>query len=103
MAFAMFIVIGFGSAAFHGTLWRSMQLMDELPMVWANGIFIFIIITMEDTKRPRKLEAWIIAGVTAVLSLAIVFIDAAAAKEGKEGSGQDVFLVTYGSGKSHLL
>jgi hypothetical protein len=32
-AFAGFIVVGFGSAAFHGTLWRSMQLMDELPMV----------------------------------------------------------------------
>ena len=102
-AFAMFIVVGFGSAAFHGTLWRSMQLMDELPMCWANSIFTFIIITMEDDARPRKIEAFVIAVVTVVISLAIIYMDAAAAKQGMEGSGQDVFLVTYGAGVIYLV
>ena len=40
VAFCAFIVVGFGSAAFHGTLWRSMQMMDELPMVsvWTHRL-----------------------------------------------------------------
>jgi hypothetical protein len=97
-AFAIFIVVGLGSAAFHSTLWRSMQLMDELPMVWGNSIFIFVLITMEDDKRPRQWEALAIAIITMVLSASIIFMDAEAAKDGTEGSGQDVFLVTYGSG-----
>jgi dihydroceramidase len=96
-AYASFIVIGAGSAGFHGTLWRSLQLMDELPMVWANSIFLYILLTMDDKKaQARGLERCAIVVVTVLASLAIMHFDEAAA-------GQDLFLVTYGTGVVYLV
>eukprot|EP01063_Lacrimia_lanifica_P007986 TRINITY_DN15133_c0_g1_i1.p1 TRINITY_DN15133_c0_g1~~TRINITY_DN15133_c0_g1_i1.p1 ORF type:complete len:277 (+),score=89.10 TRINITY_DN15133_c0_g1_i1:88-918(+) len=34
------LVIGIGSAAFHGTLTRGGQLLDELPMMWGSCTFL---------------------------------------------------------------
>mmetsp|Transcript_428 Transcript_428/g.977 ORF Transcript_428/g.977 Transcript_428/m.977 type:complete len:266 (+) Transcript_428:60-857(+) len=42
-----FIAIGLGSAAFHSTLRRSAQAMDEVPMVLANLVFVFCL------QRPK--------------------------------------------------
>jgi dihydroceramidase len=96
LAFGAFFCIGFGSCAFHGTLLRSMQLLDELPMVWANSVFIFIIIAMEDKRdhAARTLEIAALAVLTAGLTCAVVLLD-------KEN--QNVFLVSYGSGVAYLI
>lgn len=97
IAFSAFVVVGTGSAAFHGTLWRSMQLMDELPMVWANTVFIYILRSLEDRPgETRRMEIIVMVILTAAASAAIINLDEAA-------GGQDLFLVTYASGVIFLI
>ncbi|EGD76112.1 phytoceramidase [Salpingoeca rosetta] len=50
---ASIICVGIGSALFHGTLLFSMQMMDELPMVYAMLVWLYIWIENE-TETPRK-------------------------------------------------
>jgi dihydroceramidase len=40
------IVIGVGSFAFHGTLLRSAQMLDEIPMLWGSLSFLWIAISL---------------------------------------------------------
>eukprot|EP01147_Barroeca_monosierra_P000328 gene328-3696_t len=47
------IAVGIGSALFHGTLLFSMQMMDELPMVYAMLVWIYIWMENE-TLLPRN-------------------------------------------------
>ena len=41
------LLIGFGSAAYHGTLLWSAQMWDEIPMVWTMLVFIYINLRMQ--------------------------------------------------------
>ena len=75
-AFTSFIVVGLGSFAFHATLTRSMQLLDELPMVWINSIFIYICRTIEDKPgHVRLTEMIVLLCLTLVATLAIIRLD----------------------------
>merc|ERR1712137_314286 len=95
IAFAAFLVVGVGSFAFHGTLLRSMQLLDELPMVWANSVFIYILLSMEDvaTRDLRVGQIWALVVLTILMTAAILTFDTA---------NQDVFLLCYGSGVVYI-
>lgn len=95
-AYFIFIVVGLGSALFHGTLRREFQLLDELPMVWGNSIFIYVVKCMYNKlgAPTRSALIWSLAGITALASLCIIFFD-------KED--QTIFLLTYGSGVCYLL
>ena len=42
LSFACMFVVGCGSVAFHGTLRREGQALDELPMVFGTQVFLFI-------------------------------------------------------------
>ena len=95
LAFFSFVVIGIGSFAFHATLLRSMQLLDEVPMVWANTVFIFICRSMLDRRGScRNMEAIVLAAMTVLATLAIAVLDK---------DNQNVFLSCYGSGVLYLV
>ena len=51
-SYAAILVVGIGSAAFHATLWYWTQLLDEVPMVCANAVFVY-------TLAPRAVrQSW---------------------------------------------
>lgn len=48
----MVAMVGIGSAAFHGTLLWTGQILDELPMVYASLAFLYAVLEMEADKKP---------------------------------------------------
>lgn len=94
-AFGAFIVVGLGSFAFHATLRREFQLLDELPMVWGNGVFIYCVSCLKDKPNVgRPLLAITIAGIEFTMTLMVIFLD-------KED--QSVFICCYGAGVVYLM
>ena len=95
-AYFIFIVVGVGSALFHGTLRREFQLLDELPMMWGNAIFVYVIKRMRDPfdAPARTGLAWAIAIATAFASVIVALFDR---------EDQTLFLLFYGGGVCWLL
>lgn len=55
LAYVMVSVVGLGSIAFHATLLRGPQMMDELPMLWLTLVIIFILV---ENKPQRRFGTW---------------------------------------------
>ena len=53
------IMIGLGSAAFHGTLLRGSQMLDEIPMLW--GICGFCLLTASARCDDATRNKWFVA------------------------------------------
>lgn len=51
------LVVGVGSTAFHGTLLRSAQALDELPMIYSGLTFLYVVRWREDGD-PRRRRLW---------------------------------------------
>jgi len=49
---SMVAMVGLGSAAFHGTLLYTGQILDELPMVYTSLAFLYAVMEMESDKKP---------------------------------------------------
>ncbi|KAJ3227266.1 Alkaline ceramidase 3 [Chytriomyces hyalinus] len=49
------IVVAVGSILFHGTLWYSYQMLDELPMIYNACILVFCALQIYPESRDRKL------------------------------------------------
>jgi dihydroceramidase len=45
-------LVGIGSAAFHGTLLYTGQVLDEMPMVYASISFLYAVLEMEASTKP---------------------------------------------------
>ena len=48
------IIIGLGSFLFHGTMLRTGQLFDELPMLWSAVFFLFTVLTIDEPHGSRR-------------------------------------------------
>jgi len=67
VGYAILLLIGLGSASFHGTLWRSMQLLDELPMLYLIANYLVL-------SFQLGVGAWfVLAACTAICGIAIGF------------------------------
>lgn len=55
LAFALLCVVGVGSTAFHATLRREHQLLDELPMLYLAIVIVYIL--LED-RPQRRFGRW---------------------------------------------
>ena len=102
-AFTIITVVGLGSSLFHGTLMREWQLADELPMVWGNGIFVYCILTMEDSpewkhalviKKKNNNYIYVLVGLEVISSFAITYLDS---------KDQTIFLFCYSSGALYIM
>jgi dihydroceramidase len=56
VAAAGLIIIGLGSVAFHGTLQRWGQVLDEVPMLWSSLVFLWIAVCNALGRRGEA--AW---------------------------------------------
>jgi dihydroceramidase len=63
VAFLGLALIGVGSTAFHGTLLRSAQALDELPMIYASLVFAYCVVNRRPGSERRA--RWWALGFTA--------------------------------------
>jgi len=59
VCFASIFIMGLGSIAFHATLLRTTQILDEVPLIFSTLTFIYILNTMQDEyaeKDPKQRE-----------------------------------------------
>ena len=69
VAFGLLVLVGLGSIAFHGTLRRQLQMLDELPMLYLVTWLVWLLV--ETGPRPR-LGRWFPAALVAYVLLATV-------------------------------
>ncbi|KAK3394006.1 ceramidase [Podospora didyma] len=68
-AYLGYIVVGLGSMAFHATLWYSMQLADELPMIYTVSIMCFATFGYGRSPTARFLLGAVLVGVAAFVTI----------------------------------
>ena len=67
VAFGLLAVVGLGSIAFHGTLLRQLQMLDELPMLYLVTWLVWLLV---ETGPQRRLGRWLPAALAAYVLLA---------------------------------
>jgi dihydroceramidase len=63
LCFVSFIVIGIGSALFHGTLLYTGQFLDEVPMIWGSLVCLYTVLEIDQkgTSVHQSLRYGLIA------------------------------------------
>ncbi|KXS14116.1 hypothetical protein M427DRAFT_146155 [Gonapodya prolifera JEL478] len=56
LSFISLVIVGWGSVAFHATLWRESQALDEVPMLYCGLLITYCILTfaMPSDGKPSK-------------------------------------------------
>jgi len=69
-------LVGLGSAAFHGTLLYTGQIMDELPMVYASLSLLYAVLEMDSSDKGPvyKYAAPIILGFCALFTAVYLYV-----------------------------
>jgi len=60
VCFTSIFLMGIGSIAFHATLLRTTQILDEIPLIFSALTFIYILSTMQDEvyEKDPELREW---------------------------------------------
>ncbi len=66
-AFALLLVVGLGSIAFHGTLRFELQMLDELPMLYLVTWLVWLLV---ENRPNRRLGGWFPAALVGYVLLA---------------------------------
>ncbi|KAJ3076787.1 Alkaline ceramidase 3 [Podochytrium sp. JEL0797] len=70
LAFISTGVIGVGSALFHGTMWYSAQMMDELPMVFGVCMQLYcVLLVFPSSSKHATVYALVLLFVATAISL----------------------------------
>lgn len=64
-----YMIVGLGSMAFHATLKYSMQLADELPMIYTTCIMAFVTFSYSRTKRETVLIGFALTGLATFITV----------------------------------
>ena len=70
VAFGFLVLVGLGSIAFHGTLRRELQMLDELPMLYLVTWLVWLLVETGPTPRfgrwfPALLVAYVLVATAA--------------------------------------
>jgi|EP00945_MAST-04E_sp_MAST-4E-sp1_P007682 dihydroceramidase len=76
-------IIGLGSLAFHGTLKREGQMLDELPMLWSSLFFLFTVLTLGAKAESTRWWGCVLAA-CGIVSTTIYF-----------AGGFVIFIISY--------
>ncbi|KAG0370118.1 alkaline phytoceramidase family protein [Gamsiella multidivaricata] len=76
VAFRTISIVGIGSTLFHGTLRHKMQLLDELPMIYAATALVFISVESKNGPQGR----WFPVSLAAWLALTTIFVSVTGGK-----------------------
>ncbi|KAI1320442.1 Alkaline ceramidase 3 [Mortierella claussenii] len=76
VAFRTISVVGIGSTLFHGTLRHKMQLLDELPMIYAATALVFMCIETRHGPQGR----WFPISLAIWLGLTTIFVSVTGGK-----------------------
>jgi len=74
LAFIALAIVGLGSVAFHATLRKTAQFMDEVPMLWTSLSFMFNLWEYETVRPTRPYLLWLLPLIGVVVTFSYIVL-----------------------------
>lgn len=74
LIFASVVLVGIGSASFHGTLLSELQMLDELPMLYTAALMVYILLEIRPQRRFGRWLPTVLAGYAVAASYGAAFL-----------------------------
>ena len=97
LCYTMVAIVGIGSVAFHATLLRTGQVLDEVPMLWATLTLIYAAYQHRGDRRRRRAMGLVPTSKRLTLVGACLIVYAAIATILYFQTGFLTFVVAYGA------